>query len=372
MDPAHLAAALEYLDAGSRFSQVMAAGFIEQHAEDERARVLAWLRHVHGTRGECGGLRLNEWQRGCPEIIPGLAASPWWVTPSSPHAGLVTRPVEGVSSGAAQQEGRYAALLHAVTRLEGEAGRIREELLSLRGRRLFQQYAAPSFKVAVHTDTVRGGREGESAETTGTSSGDWSVLYLDLHSVDCAEAQAACPVTLSVLRQLPRPYGHAMFSALAPRTHIDTHTGPTNKKLRIQLPLVVPEGGACRLRCGPHTEVLSEGRCVVFDDSHQHEAWNDDDHAVRLVLIVDLWHPDLSNPEVRFLSFVRNAQLRKARALSAAGHVPAGADFFKLLEEKRHRRVEDDDVFGAHASPGAAAGEAHRLVPLQHAPVRDD
>jgi len=64
-----------------------------------------------------------------------------------------------------------------------------------------------------------------------------------------------------------------MFSALAPGTHIRKHNGPTNKKLRVHLPLVVPDG--CRLRVGDTTVAVEAGVPLCFDDSFEHEAWND-------------------------------------------------------------------------------------------------
>lgn len=39
-----------------------------------------------------------------------------------------------------------------------------------------------------------------------------------------------------------------------------------------------------------------EGKVMVFDDSFEHEVWHNGT-ALRLVLIVDVWHPDLSPAE---------------------------------------------------------------------------
>jgi len=46
------------------------------------------------------------------------------------------------------------------------------------------------------------------------------------------------------------------------------------------------------MRVGDETRTVQEGKCVVFDDSWEHEAWNDGD-GTRVVLILDVWHPDL-------------------------------------------------------------------------------
>jgi tetratricopeptide (TPR) repeat protein len=88
------------------------------------------------------------------------------------------------------------------------------------------------------------------------------------------------------------------FSSLDPRTRVAEHQGPTNLRVRCHLGLEVPEG--CGARVGGVTSGWQEGRCIVFDDSFRHEVWNDSDRR-RLVLVLDLWHPDLSDDEVALL-----------------------------------------------------------------------
>lgn len=76
------------------------------------------------------------------------------------------------------------------------------------------------------------------------------------------------------------------------------HYGPTNKKLRCHLPLVVPGQEQCSITVNGETAFLEEGKCIVFDDSFYHEAINTS-NLPRVVLIVDVWHPDLSDEEVQ-------------------------------------------------------------------------
>ena len=52
-------------------------------------------------------------------------------------------------------------------------------------------------------------------------------------------------------------------------------SGPTNKKLRVHLPLVTPGAGLARLRVGSQTREVRLGQALIFDDSFEHEAWND-------------------------------------------------------------------------------------------------
>ena len=57
---------------------------------------------------------------------------------------------------------------------------------------------------------------------------------------------------------------------------------------------MVPDG--CGLKVADETRVPEEGRLMVFDDTWQHSAWNDSDEP-RVVLIFELWHPELTPPE---------------------------------------------------------------------------
>ena len=94
------------------------------------------------------------------------------------------------------------------------------------------------------------------------------------------------------------PFGSAYFSLLRPGTRLRAHCGPTNARLRAHLGLVVPEGDI-RIRCGDEPpRKWTEGEVLLFDDSFEHEVWNLTDQP-RLVLIVDIWHPQLDSDEKR-------------------------------------------------------------------------
>ena len=132
--------------------------------------------------------------------------------------------------------------------------------------------------------------------------GRWSVLFLLEMGRPNEQTLARCP-TLRVLlerhRTLTSHAGSMYFSCLGPRTRVAEHQGPTNLRVRCHLGLEVPE--ACGVRVGGIVGGWQEGRCIVFDDSFRHEVWNDSDRR-RLVLVLDLWHPDLSDDEVALLS----------------------------------------------------------------------
>lgn len=127
----------------------------------------------------------------------------------------------------------------------------------------------------------------------------WSAFHL-LERGEPVPANAdRCPVTMSVLADMPQPRVPkrspvAMFSLLKPRTRIPPHHGVSNTRLVVHLPLVVPAG--CGFRVGNETREWKVGQAWVFDDTIEHEAWNDSDE-LRAVLIFDIWHPHLTSVE---------------------------------------------------------------------------
>ena len=128
---------------------------------------------------------------------------------------------------------------------------------------------------------------------------DWSSFHLWAHGEPVAENIARCPATAAALAEVDAVSiaglcPNAMFSALAPHTHIPPHTGETNARLVAHLPLVVPPD--CSFRVGYDRRGWEPGRVFVFDDTIEHEARNDSD-ALRVVLIFDVWNPHLSEAE---------------------------------------------------------------------------
>ncbi len=114
-------------------------------------------------------------------------------------------------------------------------------------------------------------------------------------------------------RTVRGPSGLAYLSRLAAASRVAPHRGPTNVRVRCHFGVDVPE--ACGIRVGGETRTWTTGRCLVFDDSFEHEAWNDDVYD-RVVLIIDLWHPDLTDEEVRLLAGLDAHVARQAAQLS--------------------------------------------------------
>ncbi len=137
----------------------------------------------------------------------------------------------------------------------------------------------------------------------------WSAFHL-WKGGEPVEANAArCPVTMAALAKapIPRIRGRspmALFSILKPGTHIEPHSGFLNTRLICHIPLIVPQG--CRLRVGNQTRTVEAGKALLFDDSIEHEAWNDGTSA-RAILLFEVWRPELSEAERQALTAMFDA-----------------------------------------------------------------
>jgi hypothetical protein len=128
---------------------------------------------------------------------------------------------------------------------------------------------------------------------------DWTAIHLVANG-EAVEANARhCPTAMALLSRIDQPHvprrgPNAMFSLLAPGAHIPPHTGVANTRLVCHLPLIVPPG--CWFRVGAERREWKVGEAWVFDDTIEHEAKNPSDQ-LRVILIVDCWHPGLSKAE---------------------------------------------------------------------------
>lgn len=128
---------------------------------------------------------------------------------------------------------------------------------------------------------------------------DWSAFYLWKDGAVVPGNAARCPRTLAALAgaplcRMPQRSPSILFSLLKPHTRIPPHNGLVNTRLIVHLPLIVPPG--CGFRVGNETREWVEGKAWVFDDSIDHEAWNDSDHT-RVILLFEIWRPELSERE---------------------------------------------------------------------------
>ena len=187
------------------------------------------------------GLWGNPLQRPVSKYVPGLTSLPW----------------------------HDKSLYPFIAKLEAGYSDIKEELLrNLRERSyLFTE-------------------EGENLHV----GGDWTELRLKSSGYGFTKQSEHFPKTMSHIQGTGQEFTSIKFSAIQPGTHIRTHTGPTNERLRIHLTLV--HNGGARIRVGKNWHTWEEGKAIIFDDSWEHEVIHTGD-SIRAVLILDIWHPEL-------------------------------------------------------------------------------
>ncbi|XP_066905824.1 probable serine/threonine-protein kinase kinX [Halyomorpha halys] len=201
------------------------------------------------------GLFRSRYQRSLYNV-DRLAARPWWT----------------------HQQTTYASFFKI---LENNWKRIRDE-------------AAEAFKLnGTFKDEAEGLRD----------KGDWKQFELFARGSKMKNNCEITPFTCSLISSFEPAAtckrGQSKFSIMDAGTHIWPHCGPTNCRLRAHLGLIVPPGP--KIRVANITRTWEEGKVIVFDDSFEHEVWHDGT-SLRLVLIVDVWHPELTIKEKLSLS----------------------------------------------------------------------
>lgn len=132
----------------------------------------------------------------------------------------------------------------------------------------------------------------------------WSAYYLWKDGAVVPDHAARCPRTMQALAGAPltQVKGRSpavLFSLLRPGARIPPHTGYVNTRLICHLPLIVPD--SCGLRVGNETRTPVEGKAWLFDDTMEHEAWNDSNRA-RVILLFEIWRPELTEEERRLVA----------------------------------------------------------------------
>jgi aspartate beta-hydroxylase len=213
------------------------------------------------------------------------------------------------------------------------------------------------------------------------SSQRWSALFLHQDGEAFGDNIARCPRTMAALSQvpllqIPGRAPTAFFSRLEPRTRIPPHTGSSNTRLTVHIPLIVPQG--CGFRVGAEVREWRPGTALIFDDTIEHEAWNDSDQ-LRVVFIFDVWNPLLTHAERELMTaatagiaeFFDQAGARRRRRcdLTPASHRRRCSDAARRHESPWCRATYTRGT--APAAPGAAARSAPvRLQVLRSAARR--
>ena len=173
-------------------------------------------------------------------------------------------------------------------------------------------YSDPGDSLRPYVQLDKGGPEAQWAKLN--NSLDWGALFLWEFGRPNQAVLDRCPVTARTIESIPSAIipGRApniMFSVLKPGAHIPPHTGVTNTRAVVHLPLIVPE--KCGFRVGGETREWQVGRAFAFDDTIEHEAWNHSSEF-RAILMLDVWNPYLTKVE-------QEAIIRYFAAAEAAG-----------------------------------------------------
>ncbi len=172
-----------------------------------------------------------------------------------------------------------------VTALEAQTAAIRDELLEvLKEDNAFKPYVEGTIN------------RPQSDQNGMLNNADWSAFYLWKNGEIVPQNAARCPKTMAAMANIPLTQTgnrspSVLFSLLRPGAHIPAHCGFVNTRLICHLPLIVPDG--CTFRVGNETRTWKEGEVWLFDDTIEHEAWNNS-NAVRVILLFEVWRPEIT------------------------------------------------------------------------------
>ena len=155
----------------------------------------------------------------------------------------------------------------------------------------------------------------------------WNVFMLFCYGSLPQANRELCPKTCAVLDKIPF-LNQAFFSILDPGKSIPAHTGPTQAYIRYHLGLKVPETNPPRIRVRDEWYTWKEGESVLFDDSLEHQIYNESD-SVRAVLIIDVMRP-FPQP-----IFAVNRVMRKLGEWFYGPSLVQKADAFRLQKPPR-------------------------------------
>jgi len=122
-----------------------------------------------------------------------------------------------------------------------------------------------------------------------TDDDKWLSYFFYVYGQRFEKQCSECPDTARLLQKIPG-MKTAFFSILSPGKRLPPHRGPYRGVMRYHLPLLVPQHGPCGIRVGDQTATFEEGVGIMFDDTYEHEAWNDTKET-RVVLFLDITRP---------------------------------------------------------------------------------
>lgn len=236
--------------------------------------------------------------------LPGLRSLPFWTAPGPSNP----------------QQGRHRVAFNdpiitsAVQHVESNYDDIRQEYFSAI---LGQQQDTDDKNVSrpMEPDYDVASKGGEHADDA-LHSGTWDWHSYILNGARNNAFRDRCPMTAQVVDDLDKegmlfgtPFGFCFFSTLHGKSKIQAHSGPMNLRLRMHLPLMVPKKTSANnntqeelsrpttgIKVADQVREWHEGSAIILDDSYVHEVWNDVEEP-RVLLLLDLWHPDIRMEE---------------------------------------------------------------------------
>lgn len=192
---------------------------------------------------------------------------------------------------------------------------------------------------AIRDEAVAVALQGEAAPSLATISPDhrsiaeidkWRSFFLWGYGFPITDNLERCPNTAKIVEQIPG-LNSAFFSILAPDTHIPDHRGVTKGLITCHLGLIVPRDGDVRMRVDTRIVRWAEGETLVFDDTYQHEVWNDT-NGTRVVLLVQFERP-LRNPGKAIADLFLRVVRRSAFVQEARTNISKWNDAMKALDD---------------------------------------
>jgi len=117
----------------------------------------------------------------------------------------------------------------------------------------------------------------------------WKVFSFIFFNMKFPHHAKLCPKTAEIIYSIPQILS-CDYSYLKPKTHVLPHKGYSKMVLRCHLPLIIPNEELCGIRIENETRHWKEGELMIFDDSFNHEAWNNST-SHRVVLMFDIPNP---------------------------------------------------------------------------------
>jgi hypothetical protein len=248
-------------DRRSRFLQIVETGLLDKYQPNEIKRIKKMIDFIRGSAIMPSKEELLPMHDPCEEYIEGLTAMPWW------------NPKQ----------------FSWVKELEEKANIIAEELKEVEANSIV-------FK-----------SDSKYAQTMGEG---WTAFRLQRFGEWQSDNCALFPKTTTILRSPPIPLAMrgVMLAKQKPNSGVQPHSDGRNFILTCHLGLKVPKAyELCWIKVGNEKRSWRQNELLIFDTSFIHETMNSSEED-RYVLILDFWHPELTQIERDSLSFLYDAR----------------------------------------------------------------